>query len=83
MNGWFSRCAVAKDLTLAQHFTSCERTQHELSTSAVGSLRTFAATHNDDCNADFADFRCTCINVRFGEPSTNGRFGRSGFAGYR
>jgi hypothetical protein len=52
MNGWFSRSAVAKDLTLAQHFISCERTQHELSTSAVGSLRTFAATHNDDCNAD-------------------------------
>jgi hypothetical protein len=65
MNGWFSRSAVAKDLTLAQHFISCERTQHELSTSAVGSLRTFAATHNDDCNADEVTFRCNCTNGCF------------------
>ncbi|MFT6299063.1 MAG: hypothetical protein ACJAWC_002427 [Yoonia sp.] len=49
MNGWFSRCAVAKDLTLAQHFISCERTQHELITSAVGSKPQFAASATKVC----------------------------------
>jgi hypothetical protein len=43
MNGRFSRCAAAKYLALAKHFVRCERTQHKLNTSAVGSELSFAA----------------------------------------
>jgi hypothetical protein len=43
MNGRFSRCAAAKYLTLAKHFVRCERTQHKLNTSAVGSNQPFSA----------------------------------------
>ena len=65
MNGRFFRCTEALKLSQLQRFWCCERAQHDLAKSPMGSLRSLAVRCTDDRNADEVALRCVGANGRF------------------